>query len=266
MRIVDVHTHAFPDKLAARAIAHLQQAGHDQPALNGTVADLLCSMDAAGVAVSVVCSIATRPEQFRSILDWSQQIASERIVPFPSIHPAHPDAAGQVTELARAGFKGFKLHPYYQEFDIDEPRLFPLYEKAAEHGLVLLCHAGFDIAFTRTRRAKPQRIRRVVEQFPTLNFIASHMGAWEDWDEVEPWLIGTNVFLDTSFALDRLPASQARHLLMAHRPDRLLFGTDSPWGDQQVEIDRLRQLDLPPSLLERVLSTNALALLGDDGR
>ncbi len=44
--IIDVHTHAFPDHLAARAMAQLQ-AETDQvtAVLDGTVADLLRSMD-----------------------------------------------------------------------------------------------------------------------------------------------------------------------------------------------------------------------------
>ncbi|WP_211248521.1 hypothetical protein [Desulfobulbus elongatus] len=44
-------------------------------------------MARSGVERSVLCSIATRPEQFSPILDWSKAIRSERIEPFPSLHP-----------------------------------------------------------------------------------------------------------------------------------------------------------------------------------
>ena len=90
--------------------------------LDGRISSLLKSMDEAGIERSVICSIATKPEQFEPILKWSKEIASERIVPFASVHPADPLAAQQVRAVARAGLRGIKLHPYYQRFDLDEER------------------------------------------------------------------------------------------------------------------------------------------------
>ena len=70
MRIIDVHTHAFPDALAERAIAGLADRCGCRPHGDGTVAGLVEAMDAAGVDVSVICSIATQPEHVGSILRW----------------------------------------------------------------------------------------------------------------------------------------------------------------------------------------------------
>jgi hypothetical protein len=41
-------------------------------------------------------SIATKPSQFGPILEWPKKISSDRIVSFPSVHPADPDAAAKV--------------------------------------------------------------------------------------------------------------------------------------------------------------------------
>jgi len=60
--IIDFHTHAFPDELAARAIPFLEEEGNVKAWLDGTAADLLRSMDRAGIERSVICSIATRPQ------------------------------------------------------------------------------------------------------------------------------------------------------------------------------------------------------------
>jgi len=76
--IIDIHTHAFPDHIAAAAIPALEKEGDIKAYLNGTVSALLASMDRSGFDQSVLCSIATRPEQFASILDWSKAIRSLR--------------------------------------------------------------------------------------------------------------------------------------------------------------------------------------------
>jgi predicted TIM-barrel fold metal-dependent hydrolase len=109
--IIDFHTHAFPDKLAARAIAHLERQAGVRAALDGTVKALQASMDRAGIAGAVLCSIATDPRQFGSILRWSAAVAGPRLFPFPSVHPAAADPAGEVEQIAAAGLLGVKLHP-----------------------------------------------------------------------------------------------------------------------------------------------------------
>ena len=177
MRIIDVHTHAFPDKVAANAIPRLEKEGNIRANLDGTLSGLLRSMDEAGIEKSVVASIATKPEQFNNIAEWSADIASEKIVPFPSVHPDDPNVEEHLEELAARAFRGVKLHPYYQKFSINEKRMFPIYKKIAEIGLVLLLHTGFDIAFPKDRIADPEKTVDIVERVPDLQLITSHFGA-----------------------------------------------------------------------------------------
>jgi uncharacterized protein len=261
--VIDVHTHAFPDHLAPRAMAQLQAETDDiQAVLDGTTGDLLRSMDRAGIDASVVASIATRPEQFEPILRWSAAIRSPRLLPFPSVHPAAPDAPAQVRRIAAEGFRGLKLHPYYQQFAVDEARMDPIYAAIAEGGLVLLLHSGFDIAFPRDRVADPARIWNVVQRFPELRVVAAHFGAWNDWEEVERRLLGRPVYFDVSTCFDFMDRVQAERILKTHPADRLLFGSDSPWVDQQKTIADLRSFGLGAEVEARVLGANAQALLG----
>lgn len=260
--IIDIHAHAFPDPIAARAVPALARAAGIAAALDGTLSDLVTSMDQAGVDRSVVASIATKPEQFAAILSWSQQIASDRIVPFPSIHPADRDAVAHVYTALERGFRGVKLHPYYQEFELDEPRLDPLYAALEQTGLIVLCHTGFDVAFPRERRCDPVRIRRVLERFPDLRFVATHLGAWDDWDEVRAHLIGHPIYIDTAFSVDLLGAPRARELILAHPPEYVLFGSDAPWAAQQACVAQIRGLNLGVERERLVLGENARRLLG----
>jgi hypothetical protein len=260
--VIDVHTHAFPDHLAERAMAQLHsETDRVKAVLDGTVGDLLRSMDRAGIDASVVASIATRPEQAEPILRWSDSIRSERILPFPSVHPEGRKSVAQLRRIAAEGFLGFKLHPYYQQFTVDEERLNPIYAAAEECGLVLLLHCGFDIAFPRNRVADPQRLIRVADRFPKLQIIAAHLGAWMDWDEVERHLVGRPIYFDISCCFDFMDRAQAGSLLRSHPPERLLFGSDSPWVDQQKTMEDLRSFELCPEVEARVLGTNARRLL-----
>ena len=223
--VIDFHVHAFPDFLAQRATARVRQDAGMNPALggavarprDGTVGSLLASMDAAGVTQSVVLSVATRPSQFPDILQWSRAIRSERIVPFLSVHPADPQAAARIRIGAAEGFRGFKFQPYDQEFFLDEERMFPLYEALQETGLVCMSHTGFDLSHPFDRRADPPRIVKVRARFPGLRFVATHLGAWKDWDLVARLLPPAGVWTDISYSLPFLGPEPARALVPVSR-------------------------------------------------
>jgi len=266
MKITDIHTHAFPDALAERAMKKLVEKIQDKKDgvrayHEGKVSSLLASMDRAGIQRSVICSIATKPEQFEPILKWSGQIASDRIIPFPSVHPRDPEAVPRLRRIQDAGFKGIKLHPYYQDFFLDEAAAFSLYEALGNLGLALICHTGFDIAFPRVRRADPQRIARVTELFPRLKLVSTHLGSWQDWDLVRRFLLGKPIRMEISYSLGQIPDAQARDMLVNHPADCLFFGTDSPWQDQSETLRRLRALKLGDEREYAMLEGNAARLL-----
>ena len=264
MKITDIHTHAFPDSLADRAMKKLVEEVKEDGVhahLDGRVSSLLASMDDAGIERSVICSIATKPDQFEPILKWSRQVASDRLVPLPSIHPRDPDALARLERLKKEGFKGIKLHPYYQDFYLDEDVLLPIYQRLVDLDLMLVCHTGFDSAFPRVRRCDPARILAVATRFPKLKMIATHLGSWMDWDEVRRRLVGRPVYMEISYTLGQLPDAEARDILMKHPQDYLLFGTDSPWQDQGETLRKLRALNLGPERENAMVAGNAARLL-----
>lgn len=261
-RIIDFHVHAFSDSLAPRAMQKLlAEAPQVKAYLDGTVGQLLDSMDKCGIGKSVLSCIATRPEQFDSILDWCREIRSERIIPFPSLHPKDKSPVDKLSAIRDRGFKGVKFHPYYQDFWLDEPVMMRIYEKAAELGLMVVVHTGYDIAFDYDNRGDCARILKVVSALPQLKFITTHLGAWRQWDEVAERLIGKPIYTEISFALDEIERSKARDMLMRHPAEYILFGTDSPWTDQNRTLNLLKSLDLPQERLAKILHINTEKLL-----
>jgi len=263
-RIIDFHTHAFPDALAPRAMkALLEEAPGIKAYLDGTTADLLRSMDRAGIETSVVCCIATRPAQFDPILEWCAEIRSDRLVPFPSVHPADPNRIDRIRRIRAEGFQGIKLHPFYQDFYADEDRMLRLYEEICRQSLLLVMHTGYDIAFPRIRRADPLKVRQITETFPDLRFVATHLGAWQQWDEVREHLLGREICMEISFAVEDLGLGQAREMILRHPAHCVLFGTDSPWTDQAETLAWLKKMDVPSDRLDAILAGNALRLIGN---
>lgn len=261
--LIDFHTHAFADSLAAKAIPFLEEEGHISAYTDGRISSLLASMDRAGIERSVVCPIATKPTQFEGIRRWALEVraAEPRIEMLLSLHPDDPDALARVDQAAADGFKGLKFHPYYQTFVLDDERLFPIYERVAARGLFAVFHTGFDIAYPMERICDPVRVRHVIETFPTLKFVATHLGGWRDWEEARRHLIGRPVYIETSYSLHDMPREEARAMILDHPADRIFFGTDSPWHDQSEELARWRALGLPEDRLAAALGGNAQRLL-----
>lgn len=260
--IIDFHTHAFPDTLAEHALSKLQVASQTKANTRGTINSLLQSMDQASIHTSVICSIATRVEQYQPILNWSKQIRSNRIIPLPSIHPNDPLAVSRLQQIKREGFIGIKMHPFYQGFYMTDSHLFPIYEEVEKQGLLLVMHTGFDIAFPYERRATPTEILEVVKHFPKLQLITTHFGGWDIWDEVEEQLIGKPIYIETSLAFQDLSIEQAKRMIENHPTDYLFFGSDSPWEDQAISIQQIKELQLEKGLENRILFENSARLLG----
>ncbi len=260
-RTIDFHTHAFPDELADKAMKKLKGEEDIRTYLDGTISSLLASMDSCGIDKSVVCSIATKPAQFDPILGWSKKIRSDRIVPFPSIHPDDAQAIEHISKVKGEGFKGIKFHPYYQEFRLDDEKLFPLYEKIVDEQLIVVMHTGFDFTFDKIRIADPEKIVRVYDAFPGIRFVTTHLGSWNDWDEVEKHLIGKKIYMEISFSLEYLDIERARRLIQSHPKEYIFFGTDSPWTDQGNALSLLKKLDLGQERENLILHGNAAGLL-----
>jgi predicted TIM-barrel fold metal-dependent hydrolase len=261
--IIDIHTHTFPDELAARAVAALSARAKIQPHADGTCAGLCASMRRAGIDYAVTMPVATKPSQVRAINAAAVEISRQypTLINFGALHPAQDDWAEEVERLAGDGIPGVKFHPDYQDFFVDEERMLPLYRALAAHGLIVLFHAGVDIGLPPPVHCPPDRLARVLDAVPELPIIAAHMGGYYCWEAVEQYLLGRDVYLDTSYSLADLGAERMARLIRTHGAQRILFGTDSPWTGQAAEIAGIRHLGLTIEEQQAILGENAARLL-----
>lgn len=278
--IVDIHTHTFPDAIAASTVEKLKNMSHTQPFTDGSNGDLAASMVRAGVDRSVVLPVATSPRQVRRINDCAAQVnrryGQTGIFSLGGIHPDYPDWRGELDRAKQLGLKGIKIHPVYQGVDLDDIRYLRILERCGQLGLVVVAHAGLDVGFPGQVNCTPKMILHALNQVGPIRLLLAHMGGWRQWDQVEELLTDTGVCLDTSYCLGRVSAlegyyapdelelmeeGQFMRMVRSFGAHRILFGTDSPWGGQAEKLALLRALPLTSEELAAIQGENARRLL-----
>ena len=66
--------------------------------------------------------------------------------------------------------------------------------------------------------------------------------------------------MEISFSLDFLDAT-VKKIISNHPPEYILFGTDSPWTDQQNSVSLLKGLQLGEEKEAHIFRENAVKLL-----
>ncbi len=259
--VIDFHTHCFPDELATKAVPALAKKADIPAMLSGTVSDLKSSMEANGISYSVLLNIATKPSQTEKINIWAAQIQQDNIISFGSIHPLYENWKNELKRIKELGLKGIKFHPEYQDFFVDDKALYPIYEYAFELGLIIAFHAGEDLGFTFPFHCTPERLDNLITHFKGGKIIAAHMGGYNYWDEVERYLVGKDIYLDTSYSVGVMNKEQAKRIIHNHGYKRILFGTDSPWRNQGQTVESIKDLGLEREAEEAIFYKNAIELL-----
>ncbi|MFA5389246.1 MAG: amidohydrolase family protein [Candidatus Omnitrophota bacterium] len=258
--IIDIHTHAWPEKVSQRARENLEKVFRVKLVGDPTLKTLLSYMDKNNIDISAVCGVATKPEQVSSINEWLFSVRNKRIRVFCALHPEYKDWKEELKKIKDKG-DGIKLQPEFQDFYIDDEKFFGWYEDIEKLGLPLIFHCGKELSGTMLVRSSPDRMVNIMKKFPALKIIAAHFGGFELWDEVKKYLLGRDIYLDTAFFFHFLPKEEIKAMILSHPKDRLLFGTDFPIIDQKKDIDFLKNLDIPEDLKESILFLNAKRLL-----
>lgn len=277
--IIDIHTHTFPDKIAELAVSKLSATGHIPYFSNGTAMGLKESMKRSGIDYSVVLPVATNPLKLSSMNTFSiENNGKDNLIYFGAMHPDAPDWKEQLERLSQNGIKGIKIHPVYQDVDIDDIRYLRILSRAAELGIIVLMHSGNDIGFPGVVRCSPKMTANALRQVGDIKIVLAHMGGWKNWQDVAENLANTSAMLDTAFALGKitpldnsfsdnflnlLNEKEFLNLVKAFGVERILFGTDSPWTDQKQSLELIKNLPLEDDERNKILGENALKLLGE---
>jgi predicted TIM-barrel fold metal-dependent hydrolase len=144
-----------------------------------------------------------------------------RLIPFARLDLGERPIA-EATRCLDAGARGIKLHPRAQKFLLNDERLAPVFELAADRRVPILIHGG--------RGLPPiaDHLARLVDRYPEAQLIIAHAGI-ADLAELAGHFGGkAGVFFDTS-VWSPIDLLSLFHLVA---PEQVVYASDYPYGQQ----------------------------------
>lgn len=265
---IDIHTHIFPLQIAEKTIALLKgnimrESGVNAPSYaDATLSDLRRSMKENEIGISVVQPVLTNPKSIDSVNTFAKKLnETGDVLSFAGIHPRCADIRGELLKIKESGFKGVKLHPEFQSFFIDCEESIALLKEAERLKLYAVIHCGIDLGMPKPVHCPPQRLANVLGEVSGKYIIAAHLGGLFMFDEVEKYLVGTPVLLDTAYLGEMEHTAQLAHIIHSHGSEKVLFGSDSPWGEQGAALKLIQKLVPNKADYENITHNNAAKIL-----
>ena len=210
-KIIDFHTHIFPDKIASKTIGFLMEKGGIPAYSDGTLSGLIRELDRGQVCACIALPVLTKPESFDSILRFTQTVnegyysGEHNVLSFAGIHPDCEEIEEKMSLIKASGFKGVKIHPDYQQTFIDDDKFIRILNAAIDEDLIVVAHAGFDVGYPECTHCTPIRTAKALDALKgEVKLVLAHMGGCRMHEEVYELLAGRNVYFDTSYVLDEM--------------------------------------------------------------
>jgi len=281
--VVDIHTHIFEEHYRERVIMDTfsMDCAEELKLVHGSdgkLSSLLESADQNNISKFFILPVSKHQNGVDQLNDYYYQESKRdsRIVFCGTIHPEHPNLSQAMAELKSRNAKMIKLHSVYQRLDISSNICLNLFKKIADLGLPVIFDTSRVPLKYLTPEDKPEfytspeKLLKLHEKIPDLKIVAAHGGGLFITDVERRRLIGRGIYIDISTSCLNCdwPANDVEkslenflYLINHHDQDKLFFGTDSPWRNQETEINGLvelrRQDRITGEQMEKILWVNA---------
>ncbi|HHU52111.1 MAG TPA: amidohydrolase [Firmicutes bacterium] len=246
--IIDAHCHLFTNDAALGFVS------------GSTFDEFVQELDGCGVEKFILFTIGGLFRDFQKSNDEIRNMYQkfpERIIPFGTTNPWYGEEA--LAEIDRCvnvlGMKGFKLHPWMMGFAINSVQMLPVMERISDYGMPVLVHSGT------VPWSEPLQIAYLASQFPKVQFILAHMGITDLWKEaIDAARRYSNIWLETAGT----PTVAIKTALQEIGPERIIFGSDSPYGGVggcQFQMNKLKYLKLGKHAEALLLGENLRRIL-----
>jgi len=263
----------------------IQALSQTTPALFGIEAE-----DAAEICVR------SNDENYALCKAYPRRFVNVCIVSLLDVKAAIDELARSVNEL---DCRGITVATNHHGKGLDSPDYFPFYERMVAHDLPLFLHptywesypladqvegwalmSAFGWPFDTTQAVWRLIFGGVMDRFPSLKVVTHHMGAMFPYfsgrigttykgvkkkparDIAEYW---ANIYGDTAISGGTTEAYQLGYAFFG--PDRLVFGSDYPFGPDAGELHisanlaGVKSMSIPAGDMEKILGGNARNLL-----
>jgi len=244
-----------PQDILMESILNEEQARNSV----ATLQNMQKSLDKNGIDQVWVLPILPRVG-FEELLAASK--LDPRIVPFTGIDFNLGEAAvDKVLADAKNGAGGLKFHPILQQRRMDDELVLRTLKAWEATGKPVVFHT-YTYEYYHPEQAymnKPEfgsntKFVELAESFPKLTMIAAHAGGPFDFQQILDGKALPNLYVDVSFQ----PAEVIKMFIRDFGPERVLLGSDWPWGCQETPIRLLSQItEGDPALADMLFHGNA---------
>lgn len=275
--IVDGHVHTFAtDEIAYRIIESFNSLYEIEFNLPGTgsIQNVLGNMDQNGIDYTVMANFAPAKILHKNNL-WALEVAkhNKRLIPLVSFHP---EMEGNLEKLLEEyilkGARGIKLHPMAQGYPPDIKEFEGLYQVCNEAGFPIQFHCGRVSNARLNEYSDLDVILPVIKKYGSIPVVLNHMADGSLEDVLRLSETYGNVLFDTSIVITGYPPIMRVNepswledgliveLIGKIGSERVLFGSDYPWGSPGHDIKRILNFGLSRIQRENILGRNAMKL------
>ncbi|MDE1823853.1 MAG: amidohydrolase family protein [Candidatus Micrarchaeota archaeon] len=232
--VIDIHTHTG-----------------NKP-IRSTLNDIAASMKAYGIDKSAV-SPMRQPSSSMLIAESKKNLSSNdaRFLCFLRFDPnrVHVDELMGISN----GFDGFKLHPRSEKFNPLDKKFKGMFRFFEDAGKPVLIHSRKeDYPYS-----DPVMMLKLAKRYAGTNFIFGHFASDSDRFFDDAYALD-NVFVDTSIVSS---PKIIEFRVDSFGADRMLFGSDFPFSDQEIELLKIKKAGIKDSQKDMILHSNAARLL-----
>jgi uncharacterized protein len=274
--IIDFHTHVFSPKVITARDEYIRRDPlfrllySNSKAKLATAEELLQTMDAQGIDVSVIQNIAwSSPELCYETNEYIMEAAArypQRLIGFGMVVlDSEETALEEIEHCVRGGMKGIgEIRPGRALLTSPES-VKQVIQKIEDNNLVLLTHVSEPVGHIYSGKGDitPEALYPFIVSFPRLKLVCAHWGGGMPFYALMPEvkIVLKRVYFDTA-ASPYLYGSQVYpQVAQLIGSDKILFGSDYPLIKPKRLLTEIEALNLPEDLKNAILAGNAESLL-----
>jgi uncharacterized protein len=235
--VIDAHNHAGVRHGAAQ-----------------TGAQLVEKLNKAGVDKAVIFPFV-EGEFSNDVMDQYAKEFPDRLIPYCSVNPWLREAAVKEVErcLGKLKFKGIKLHPTLHGFHLSDRSLVgPIFEVAQKYNVPIISHGAADLFNA------PPEFAEIARNFPKVPLLMAHCGFFWSVDQAIGYAKEIpNLYLEAS----RVPVCELKQAVDVLGPEKVIWGTDSPFVDYEFEYKKMARVTDSKEALALIVGGNIARIL-----
>lgn len=268
-RIIDTEVHLMhPESIgcdfAAGTDEPVRKAIHDHPDYSRisslmTLDALLVSMEQNAISHCHLMGMPWRNEAWNEANnEYIEACVRQHPDKFSGMYIPHLGdlgiAAKRVGNLDKSTYLGVKLITGWQDVQMNDPVMYPLYEAIQENSMFLMLHV--DHMTQSLDGDAPQKLLDVVCRYPDLKILATHMGGllclYHLQDKVRDLMKNVIYITSVSSTMDFVRYASEIN------PTNIVYGSDYPFNHCHDQCTQLKEIEkLPRNVCNLILFENA---------